>query len=123
MRFVTQQIHAWLDYPVAIGLIAMPLLLGVGSTNPAAMWLSLVTGVAALILTLLTDHQTGVIRIIPYRFHLAVDFIVGIVFLLAPHILGFTGLDFWYYTVLAVTVLAVVSLHKPETNGFAPAQI
>ena len=121
MRFITKQIHAWLDYPVAIGLIVMPSLLGIGASNPAAMWLSIGTGVAALVLTLLTDHQTGVFRVIPYRFHLAVDFAVGIVFLLAPHILGFTGLDFWYYTVLAVTVLAVVSLHKPETFEHAPA--
>jgi len=121
MRFITKQIHAWLDYPVAIGLIAMPLILGIGAANPIAMWLSIATGVAAFILTLLTDHQLGVFRVLSYKFHLAVDFMVGLVFLLAPHLFGFSELDFWYYTVLALTVLAVVSLHKPETVEFAPA--
>ncbi len=121
MRFITKQIHAWLDYPVAIGLIAMPFLLGIGGSTPVAMWLSVATGIAAFILTLLTDHQAGVIRVLSYKFHLVVDFAVGVVFLLAPHVFGFSGVDFWYFTVLALTVLAVVGLHKPESRELAHA--
>lgn len=114
-RFVTKTMHAYIDYPVALGLLAMPFLLGIGASNPAAFWLSIVTGIAALVLTLFTDHETGVFRVLPYKFHLSVDFMVGMVFVLAPHVLGFTGLDLWYYTVLGATVLAVVGLQKPES--------
>jgi len=121
MRFVTKQIHAYLDYPVALGLIVMPFILALGSSNQLAMALSIATGVAALILTLLTDHHLGVFRILPYKFHLTVDFLVGLVFLAAPFVLGFSGLDFWYYIIIAVTVLIVVSLHKPENPALAAA--
>ena len=114
MRFVTKTIHAYLDYPVALGLLAAPSILGLGSTNELAFWLSVVTGVAAFILTILTDHQLGVIRVLPYKFHLLVDFLVGVTFAIAPFILGFTGLDAWYYWVIAATVFTVVSLHKEE---------
>jgi hypothetical protein len=114
MRFITKSIHAYLDYPVALGLIAMPFLLGLGQSNPLAMWLSVATGVAAFILTLLTDHHLGVVRVLSYKFHLSVDFLVGVVFVLAPFVLGFTGLDALYYWVLGGTVLVVVGLHKPE---------
>lgn len=114
IRFVTKTIHAYLDYPVALGLIALPMVLGLGQSNPLAFWLSVVTGVAALVLTILTDHETGLIRVLPYSFHLLVDFAVGIVFLAAPFVLGFKGLDFAYYVVNALAVLTVVSLHKPE---------
>jgi hypothetical protein len=72
------------------------------------------TGVAAFVLTLFTDHQLGVFRVLPYGFHLAVDFLVGIVFLLAPFALGFAGIDAWYYWVNAIAVLTVVSLQRPE---------
>ncbi|MES0882751.1 SPW repeat domain-containing protein [Roseibium sp. SCP14] len=114
IRFVTKTIHAYLDYPVALGLIALPMLLNLGQSNPLAFWLSVTTGIAALILTVLTDHETGLIRVVPYSFHLVVDFAVGVVFLAAPFVLGFSGIDFAYYIVNALAVLTVVSLHKPE---------
>ncbi len=117
MRFVTQKIHAFIDYPVAIALMALPFLLGLGETNPIALWLSVGTGVAALILTILTDHETGVVRVLPYAVHLAVDFAVGVVFAVAPFIFGFTGIDAIFYWVNAAAVLTVVSLHKPTPQN------
>ena len=117
IRFVTKTIHAYLDYPVALSLMALPFLLGLGNSHPLALWLSVGTGVAAFILTLLTDHQLGVMRVIPYSVHLIVDFLVGIVFLIAPFVLGFSGLDAWYYWVNAIAVLTVVSLHRPESEA------
>lgn len=115
-RFITKEIHAFLDYPVALGLMAMPFLFGLGSGNELAFWLSVVTGVAAFVLTVLTDHHLGVFRILPYRFHLAVDGAVGAVFVAAPLVLGFAGVEFWYYMALGWTVLAVVGLHKPAVE-------
>lgn len=113
-RFITKSIHAYLDYPVALGLVALPILLGLGTENALAFWLSVATGVAAFALTILTDHHLGIVRILPYSLHLTVDFLVGVAFVAAPLLLGFVGLDFWYYTVLGMTVLAVVGLHQPE---------
>ena len=60
------------------------------------------------------------VRVLPYSLHLAVDAIVGVVFVIAPFSFGLTGLEFWYYLVLGLTVLAVVSLHKAEP-GVQPA--
>lgn len=113
-KFITKEIHAYLDYPVAIGLIIMPYILGLGQSNPVALWLSVVTGCAALILTILTDHHLGLIRILPYKFHLLVDGLVGVTFVAAPFVLGFEGIELIYYLVLGGTVLLVVGLHKPE---------
>lgn len=117
MRFVSKTMHAYLDYPVALSLMVGPFVLGLGSSNPLALWLAVLTGVAALILTILTDHKLGVFRILPYSLHLRVDFLVGVVFLLAPIVLGFTGLDAWYYWANAAAVLTVVGLHKPEVES------
>lgn len=116
MRFVTKTIHAYLDYPVAALLIAMPFLLNLGSSNPLAKWLSVATGIAALVLTIFTDHELGLVRVLPYSFHLAVDFLVGVVFFVAPFALGFNGLDAVFYWANAAAVLTVVSLHKPEVS-------
>ena len=114
MRFITEKIHSLLDYPVAVALIVMPFLLGLGASNPLALYLSVITGVAALTLTVLTNHDTGLVKVIPYKIHLMVDFSVAIVFILVPFVLSFKGLDAYYYWVNGAAVLTVVSLHKPE---------
>jgi hypothetical protein len=122
IRFVTPTIHAFIDYPVAASLIGMPFLLGLGASNPLALWLSVATGLAAMILTVLTDHETGVIRVLPYAFHLLVDRAVGLTFLVAPLVLGFTGLDAWYYLANAAAVLLVTfALNAPAERPAAPA--
>jgi hypothetical protein len=115
-RFITKSIHAYLiDYPVAIVLIAAPFVLELGQSGPAATWLSVVAGVAALLLATLTDHPTGVVRIIPYWLHLWVDRAVGVVFVIAPFAFNFFGLDAWYYWILAAAVLLTTSvLNAPE---------
>ncbi|MGI9475500.1 MAG: SPW repeat domain-containing protein [Hyphomicrobiaceae bacterium] len=118
-RFVTRTIHAYLDYPVALGLIALPFLLSLGSSHPLALWLAVATGVAAFVLTLLTDHELGVWRVIPYPMHVAVDLLVGLTFLASPLVLGFEGIDAWFYWLNGAAVLVVVSLHKPDSASVA----
>jgi hypothetical protein len=115
MRFVTRTVHAYLDYPVAISLMVLPFVLGLGAGNPLALWLAVGTGATSFILTLLTDHELGVFRVVPYWFHLAVDRLVGSVFIAAPFALGFTGLDAAYYWANGATVLLVtLLLNAPE---------
>ena len=119
LRFVTKDMHAFLDYPVAAALIGAPFVLGLGASNPAARWLSVGTGVAALVLTLFTNHRLGVIRILPYWFHVLVDGLVGATFAAAPFLLGFEGLDAWFYWINAAAVLTVVGLSQPASMGRA----
>ncbi|MFG0257793.1 MAG: hypothetical protein ACF8GE_07835 [Phycisphaerales bacterium JB043] len=116
-RFVTKNIHALLDYPVALMLLGAPWVLGLGASSPLALWLGVLTGVAALFLTIFTDHFLGLVRVLPYWFHVLVDGLVGVTFVAAPFVLGFEGLDAWFYWVNGLAVLTVVSLSKPERVG------
>ncbi len=95
-------------------VIILPFLLGLGDSNPLALQLSVATGIAALILTILTNHHLGLIKVVSYKMHLMVDFLVAIVFVIAPFIFSFEGMDAYFYWINGIAVLAVVSLHKPE---------
>lgn len=124
IRFVTRQVHAIIDYPVAISLIAMPFVLNLGATNPAAKWLSVITGVAAFLLTALTNHEAGLIRVLPYWFHVAVDRLVGLTFLVAPFVLGFSGIDAIYYWANAAAVItATIILAAPASSPMRVATV
>jgi hypothetical protein len=119
-RFITKSIHAYLiDYPVAIALMVAPFPLNLGQSGPVALWLSVVSGVAALLLAALTDHPTGLVRIIPYWLHLWVDRALGVVFIIVPFAFHFTGLDAWYYWVLAAAVLLTTSVFNAPAVSVA----
>jgi len=120
VRFITRDIHAYLDYPVAAFLIAAPFVLRLGDSHPAALWLSVATGIAALVLTIFTDHRLGIFRVLPYSVHVAVDGFVGLTFIVAPFIFGFTGLDAWYFWVNGAAVVTVVALNKPAESLAVP---
>lgn len=120
IRFIDKTFHSYLDYPVALSLMLTPFLLGIGQSNPLALQLSVATGVAAFLLTLLTDHKTGVIRVLPYWLHLTVDRLVGLIFVIAPFVLGFTGLDAIYYWLNGAAVLLVTFvLNAPDNEASA----
>jgi len=110
---MTRKLHAYIDYPVALGLIILPFILGLGSSNPMAFGISVVTGLAVLATTALTEHETGLFKLLPYSLHLAVDAVVGAVFVATPFVLGLTGLDAAYFWAIGAAVLVVVSLHSP----------
>jgi len=115
-RFITKSFHAYLiDYPVALLLIAAPFVLKLGHSGPLAMWLSVVVGVAALLLAAMTDHPTGLVRVIPYWLHLWVDRAVGIVFVIVPFAFKFAQLDAQYYWLLAAAIVFTTSVfNAPE---------
>ena len=119
VRFVSRSIHAYLDYPVAFALMALPFALGLGASNPLALWLSVVTGAAAFVLTVFTDHHLGVWRVLPYKFHQAVDLTVGIIFIVAPGLFGFGGIDAQFYWINGAAVVAVIPLSAPEEGATA----
>ena len=127
-RFITKDIHALLDYPVALGLMGAPFVLGLGASEPAAKWLAVGTGIVALILTIFTNHKLGLFRILPYWFHVLADGLVGLTFIVAPFALGFTGIDAWFYWANAAAVITVVTLSDPQTlftrtPSMAPASV
>ena len=101
-----------IDYPVAIILIIAPFLLKLRKCNPVARWLSVVTRVATLLQPAVMDHLTWLVRVIRYWLHLWVDRALDVVSITATSTFHFTGLDAWYYWVLAAAVLLTTSVLK-----------
>ncbi|TPI32365.1 hypothetical protein FJW07_27415 [Mesorhizobium sp. B3-1-9] len=75
IRFVTNTAQALLDYLVALSLIAMPFL--VGLRHP--------------------ERHGIAIFVLPCWLQVVVDRLVSGVFIVVPFVLGFQGLEVWYY--------------------------
>jgi hypothetical protein len=66
----------------------------------------------------------GLVRVIRYWLHLWVDRALGVVSITAPSAFHFTGLDAWYYWVLAAAVLLTTSvLNAPEVSAAQRANL
>lgn len=109
-RILTPTIHGLLDYAAASGLIVLPFVLDLQASSSLAHWLSVAAGIGLVAYSLATDYRFGVLRLISFRAHLALDLIAAAAFVIAPFALGWTGLLRGYYIVMAVGVLVVVAL-------------
>ncbi|NQZ44708.1 MAG: hypothetical protein HRT65_10385 [Flavobacteriaceae bacterium] len=109
-RCITPTLHGVADYSAGVGLILAPFLLGLGGTDHWALWISVITGAAVVLASMLTDYKLGAFRTIPFQIHLTIDLLVAIAFMVIPFALDFQGLDAHYYWVNAAVVFVVVSL-------------
>lgn len=121
IRFLTPTLHGVVDYVAAAALIVMPFMLGLGTSNPFALWLAVATGIAVILISALTDYKYGAVRVLPFKGHLAIDTLVATAFLLSPSLLGFQGIDAWYYWLNALAVFFVVGLSTTTEPTPEPA--
>ncbi len=110
LRFITPTLHGVADYTAGMGLIVAPFLLNLGETSNVALWFSVMTGIAVLAASLLTDYKLAAYRLIPFQGHLAIDLLVAVTFMAVPFIFNFSGIDAIYYWFNATVVFLVVSL-------------
>lgn len=115
LRFISPKNHGLIDYAAAIALIASPFLLNLGTSNPLAQWISVITGAVVILVSISTRYYYGALKVIPFGGHLALDLLVATLFMLIPYIFAFEGLDAAYYYANAVVVYLVVAFTASES--------
>lgn len=89
MRFLPTSIHGVIDYLWGIALIASPWLFGFEDVS-SAKWVALLFGVGAILYSLFTAYELGILRIIPMSMHLVLDGAAGALLAASPFLLGFS---------------------------------
>jgi hypothetical protein len=117
MRFVPTRVHGAIDYLWGVALIASPWLLGF-ATGGAAQWVAVAFGAGAILYSLVTVYELGVLRIIPMGLHLALDGIAGTLLAASPWLLGFSREVFWPHLAFGMFSVAasLVTRTDPETG-------
>src|SRR5919202_6542914 len=88
MRFIPTKVHGILDYASGALFIASRWLFGFAD-KPAAKWVPLAAGGAALGSSLFTDYELGAVRKIPMPAHLGLDVAEGALLAASPWLFGF----------------------------------
>jgi SPW repeat len=113
MKIIPRNIHGMLDYPVGLLLAASPWLFGFAGGGPATT-IPVVLGLGALVYSLLTAYELGVARIIPFRVHLAIDFISGLFLAVSPWLFNFSHRVYWPHLIFGLWEMLVVLLTRAE---------
>jgi hypothetical protein len=85
---ISPRVHGTLDYPLAVVLIAGPLVLNFGD-NTAKVFI-LVVGVAAAVLAVATAWSRGIVHLIPPVWHGYADIAATVALIVAPFVLGYS---------------------------------
>ena len=110
LRFISPDMHGIVDYAAGAGLMVLPFILNLGESSDMALWLSVVVGAAVWLVSALTDYRLALRRTIPFDGHLAIDLGAASLFMAAPFLFHFEGLDAYYYWANATVVYLVVAL-------------
>ncbi|MEL6262407.1 MAG: hypothetical protein AAFR12_15210 [Cyanobacteria bacterium J06626_6] len=110
MRPISSSVHSFLDYAVAVVLLVVPIGANFQEISPVAHWMAIAAGIALFSYSLLTNYSISWRRLIPLTFHLSLDFVAGVAFILAPFIFGFGSLAKVFYITMGVAIVAVVLL-------------
>ncbi|MFD2247015.1 SPW repeat protein [Pontibacter ruber] len=118
MRFIPTRFHGILDYVVGLLMIASPWLFGFAD-NAYATWTIVIAGVLALIQTVFTDFEVGIIKKIPMQSHLMVDFGLGVILALSPWMFGFADYVYTPHVIFGVfSILASLTTHRVPSRSY-----
>jgi hypothetical protein len=81
--------HAALEPLIAIVIIAAPWIFGFSNVDDAKI-VCIAVGAVMLIAGSMTDWRLSIARVIPLRFHMMTDLLLGAVLILSPFVLGFS---------------------------------
>lgn len=86
MRFIPSRVHGVLDYLSGLLMLATPFLLGMGGHAAIVLW---AMGALAILYSLFTDYELGLVRVLGLPTHLSLDVLGGMFLVASPFILGF----------------------------------
>ena len=117
MRFIPSFVHGFMDYLFGIALAASPWLLGYAEISTATS-ISVVIGLGAILYSLITDYELGVLRVLPFGIHLIIDLVSGIFLLAAPWLFGLPSVASGPLITFGLIEVGAALLTNPRVQGF-----
>jgi hypothetical protein len=107
------------DYASGLLLIAAPWLFGFADGS-AAQWAPVLLGGGILLMSLLTDYEFSLARVIPMPVHLAADAGGGLLLAASPWLFGFADRVTWPHVILGLLEVgaALMTRTSPDTTSY-----
>lgn len=113
--------HGIIDYVTGALLIIAPYLFGF-ATGGIAQWLPQILGIMIIIMSLLTNYELSVVKVIPLNVHLGVDVVGGALLAISPWLFGFADVIWWPHLLVGLMeiVVPLITRRAPATRAGTP---
>lgn len=111
MHLLSWRTHGVLDYIVGLLLIFSPRLLGFDADGAEAR-VPVILGGSALIYSALTRYELGLLKLLPFKAHLALDVMSGLFLALSPWLLGFADRVWLPHVLLGLFEIGAVMMTR-----------
>jgi hypothetical protein len=118
MKIIPRKMHGLLDYVVGIVLIAAPWLFGFADDGPAT-YIPVALGAGALVYSILTNYEFGVVRLIPFRVHLLLDVLSGAFLAISPWLFGFSNKVYLPHLIFGLIEIAAGIMTRESSDASA----
>lgn len=115
MRFIPTKVHGVLDYLVGILLIASPWLFDF-DRGGVETWIPVILGIGALVYSIMTDYELGLIPKLSMRTHLTLDLVSGILLAISPWLFGFADYVYMPHLILGIVEIGASLMTKREPS-------
>jgi len=106
---IPTRVHGVIDYVWGVLLIAAPFLFGFDDGD-VAQWLPMAIGLVAILYSLLTRYELGLVHAIPMSVHLGLDVLAGLFLAISPWLFGFADRIWWPHLVFGGLAVIIASM-------------
>jgi hypothetical protein len=120
MRFISSRTHGIIDYGTGLLLLVAPYLLGFANGG-AAQYAPMAIGAAIIDMSLFTDYELSLSRVIPLPAHLIADVGSGLLLAASPWLFGFSNRVFWPHLIVGLFEVAagLMTRTTPDSSSAA----
>lgn len=115
MKPIDSKTHGYIDYIMGVILIAVPFLLKLDIESKPSIVL-LILGAGAIIYSLLTSYELGLVKLIPFNIHLMLDIASGIFLAASPWLLGFSEIVYLPHLILGLLEIGAAVMTNPKVR-------
>jgi hypothetical protein len=121
--FISTSVYGFLNYVIAITLMASPWLFGFSHVGGASFFLPLVFGWLQLIMAIFSKHQFGFMNVFPVSMHCFIDVVGGSFLLASPFVYDYSSQVFWPQLILGALVFFLGVFTKTSSLTDEPVHV
>jgi hypothetical protein len=122
MRFIPTRVHGMLDYASGLLLIVAPYLFGFAD-GTAAQYVPQAIGAGILLMSLVTDYELSLAKLVPMPVHLGVDVAGGLLLAASPWLFGFADRVYWPHLILGLAEIGAGLMTRTAPDARTGAEL
>ena len=122
MRFIPTRVHGMLDYASGLLLIVAPYLLGFAD-GTVAQYIPQALGAGILLMSLITDYEFSLAKLVPMPVHLGVDVAGGLLLAASPWLFGFADRVYWPHLILGLAEIGAGLMTRTAPDARTGAEL